>query len=157
MVAKDVKQDSTVSVEYEGRLDDGTLFDTNNEEVAKKDKIYQPMRKYELLEVKMGQGYVIKGFEKGLLGMKEGEKKEIVIAPEEGYGFPRDELIKTIDRELLQGREVKMGDVVMVTMQGQNIPATVTEVDGEKVTLNFNHPLAGLTLHFTLKVVKIVE
>ena len=156
MVEKKVKEKSQVDVEYEGRLDDGTVFDTNKEDVAKKAKIYHAERTYELLHVTLGEGYVIKGFEHALLGMKEGEVKDVANTPEDAYGFPRAELMKVIDKSVLQGREVKKGDVVLVTIQGQNVPATVMEV-GDQVKLNFNHPLAGRTLHFKIKVVKIVK
>lgn len=151
-----MQQKSVVDVEYEGRLDDGTLFDTNKEDVAKKAKIYHAERTYEPLHVEMGEGYVIKGFEHALVGMKEGEVKDVTIPPEDAYGAPRAELIKTVEKNVLQGREAKKGDVVLVTIQGQNVPATIIEV-GEQMKLNFNHPLAGRTLHFKLRVVKIVK
>ncbi len=150
-----MKDTSVVDIEYEGRLDNGKVFDTNKEAVAKKEGIFQNGRDYKPLRVTVGQGYVIKGFENALIGMKEGEEKDVVIPPAEGYGFPRQELIKTVEKKMFGDKLVKKGEVVLVTIQGQNVPATIVNVHDEKVELNFNHPLAGATLHFKIKVVKI--
>lgn len=154
MPVKHVKEKSVIDVDYEGRLDDGTVFDTNKADVAKKANIFHPERTYEAMHVTVGEGYLIRGFENALIGMQEGEEKDVTIPPEQAYGLPRDDLIKTIDKEVLQGRDVKKGQVVMVTIKGQNVPATIMDVS-DKIKLNFNHPLAGMTLHFKITVVKI--
>jgi len=76
----------TVQVDYTGKLPDGTVFDTSDPEVAVSAGVYQEGRPYKPLTVVMGAQSVIKGFEDGLLGMKEGDRKTLNIAPEDGYG-----------------------------------------------------------------------
>ena len=151
---EEVKQGSQVDIEYSGRLEDGTLFDMNDVELAKKEGIYHEQRPYEPLHITVGEGMVIKGFEDALMGMKEGEEKQVKIKPEEGYGMPKDELVKDVPEDFFQGNPVEKGMVIMVTMEGQEVPAVVKEA-GPKYALDFNHPLAGKVLDFKIKVLKI--
>lgn len=76
----------TVSVFYAGKLDDGTLFDTNNESVARSTGVYNQARQYTPFEFTLGMGKVIIGFDKAVTGMKIGETKKVRIPPEEAYG-----------------------------------------------------------------------
>ncbi len=81
-----VKNGDYVEVNYTGRLEDGTVFDSSVKEIAKKAGTYDPDREYEPLGFTVGEGMLIDGFEKGVLGMELGEKKEIKIPPEQAYG-----------------------------------------------------------------------
>ncbi len=81
-----VENGDYVEVNYTGRLEDGRLFDSSIEEVAKDSMFYDPTREYEPLGFVVGEGMLIEGFEKGVLGMELGEKKEIRIPPEQAYG-----------------------------------------------------------------------
>ncbi len=76
----------TVSVIYAGRLDDGTLFDTNNESLARSAGVYNQQRQYVPFEFTLGMRKVIVGFDKAVTGMKIGETKKVRIPPEEAYG-----------------------------------------------------------------------
>lgn len=153
---KIVKENSTVDVEYEGRLDDGALFDTSKEELAKKEGVYAEGRPYEPLHITLGQGMLIKGFENALVGMKEGEEKTVKIKSSEAYGDSKEELIQHIDKDSERDKDLQVGMVVLVNIQGRQVPARVSEVS-DKIALDFNHPLAGKDLTFKLKVVKIEE
>jgi FKBP-type peptidyl-prolyl cis-trans isomerase 2 len=93
----------TVTVNYIGMLEDGRIFDTSIKEVAEnqtlpKTETFTTRRVYVPLKFTVGAGSVIRGFEEGVIGMKEGEEKEIVIPPEKGYGITKDELIITFPR-----------------------------------------------------------
>ena len=81
-----VENGDYVEVNYTGKLEDGTIFDSSIEEIAKNAMYYDPDRKYEPLGFVVGEGMLIEGFEKGVLGMEVGEKKEIRIPPEQAYG-----------------------------------------------------------------------
>ncbi len=153
---KIVKESSTIDVEYEGRLENGELFDTSKEELAKKEGIFHEERNYEPLHVTLGQGMLIKGFEDALLGMHEEEEKTTKIDSQNAYGDKREDLIKTFPKDLERDKELKIGMVVFVDLQGKQVPAKVVGID-EEISLDFNHPLAGKNLTFTLKVVKIEE
>ena len=75
-----------VSVHYIGKYVGGKVFDTSIESEAKKSGLYSPARDYKPLQVKLGAGQVIAGFEEALLGMSVNEEKEVTIPPEKGYG-----------------------------------------------------------------------
>jgi len=81
-----VEKGDHVEVNYTGRLEDGRIFDSSVEEIAKGSMFYDPSREYEPLGFVVGEGRMIAGFEKGVLGMELGEKKEVRIPPEEAYG-----------------------------------------------------------------------
>ncbi len=153
---KKAKADSQVDLEYEGHLEDGTLFDTNIAEVAKKEGVFTQERGYDPLKVKLGSGSLIKGFESAVVGMAEGETKEIIVDPQEGYGEERPDLIKEVPKDFFQGKEVHPNDWVMVTVQGKNMPTRVHEA-GPKYSLNFNYPLAGKVLKFKIKLLKVED
>jgi peptidylprolyl isomerase len=132
-----------VSVDYKGTLQNGEVFDTSSGR--------QP------LEVQMGAGEVIKGFEKALVGMALSEKKSFTIEPEDAYG-QRDESLKRVftRAEVPPDLDLQVGKVVGIRSQeGQQILAKIVQVDDENVTADMNHPLAGEVLHFEIEVVGI--
>mgnify|MGYP000706101175 CR=1 FL=1 len=111
----------------------------------------------EPIEVQIGAGGVIKGFEDALIGMAEKETKTFTLTPEEAYGQRREDLEQTFMRsELPEGFDPQVGQVLALrNPQGGQIPATVKLTDAEKITVDLNHPLAGETLTFDIEVVKI--
>jgi peptidylprolyl isomerase len=134
-----------VSVHYKGTLQNGEVFDTSEGRHP--------------LEVQMGAGQLISGFENALMGMSLNEKKVFTLDPDEAYGqkdeslthsFPRADVPAEIKPEVGQ-------TVALASPEGQQVPATITEVDDEKVVLDLNHPLAGQTLTFDIEVVGISE
>jgi FKBP-type peptidyl-prolyl cis-trans isomerase SlpA len=139
---KKVETTSKVKVHYTGRLEDGTVFDTSIAEGR------------EPLEVELGLGQLIKGFEDGLIDMSEGEKKTIEISVEDAYGEPKPEFINEIPKT-----NVPEGVQVGESLQGMGpqgpVNVQVIEVNEETVTLDANHPLAGKNLIFDLEVVSI--
>ena len=138
-----IKQGDTIKVDYTGTLEDGQVFDSSEGK--------QP------LEFEVGAGKIIPGFDKAVIGMEKGEEKEITIAPEEAYGQPRDDLKKEIPRTAIpQDQEPKVGmGLMMSTPQGQQIPARIVNVTDDNITIDINHPLAGKTLKFKIKIADI--
>jgi peptidylprolyl isomerase len=139
------KRGDTVHVHYRGTLDDGTEFDTS----AGSDPI----------SFTVGAGEVIPGFEDAIEGMATGEKKTQHIAVENAYGTHRDELVFTVPRDQMpEGTEIEVGDMLQVGFpDGSNATVQVTAVEGDEVTLDANHPLAGKNLTFELELVGIEE
>ena len=137
---------NTVKIEYTGTLEDGTVFDSS-------DKQGKP------LEFKLGTGKVIKGFDVAIVGMETGEEKEITLKPADAYGEPNPQLHKVVPKDKLPpGKDVKEGMVLgMQLPDGRQLPARVIKVGENDVTIDVNHPLAGKTLHFKLKLVDIVS
>lgn len=137
-----VEKGNKVSVHFTGKLKDGEVFATTEGK--------QP------LEFEVGAGEVLPGIDEEVIGMEEGEEKEIDLSPERGFGERRDELIREVGKDLLQGKEVDVGQrVYMRTEEGQTIPAQIVNIGEEKVTLDMNHPLAGKETTFNIKVVGI--
>ena len=139
-----VQLGDVVSVEYVGKLEDGTVFDSS-------EKHGQP------LKFKVGDGQVIKGFDKGVLGMSVGQEKKIDIEPEEGYGERNEGLKQEVPKEAL-GDDVdpKVGQGLVANLpNGQKVPAEVVEVKEKTITIDLNHPLAGKKLQFFVKLIDI--
>lgn len=137
-----VENGKSVTVHYTGRFEDGTVFDTSLTEGR------------EPIKTVLGQGSLIKGFELGLVGMEEGEKKTIEILPEDGYGEYLDGLITTVSKQQVP-EGVKVGDVLQSQSERGTINVMVTEITDDGVTLDANHPMAGKKLIFDLEVVNV--
>ncbi|MBI4597654.1 MAG: peptidylprolyl isomerase [Candidatus Omnitrophica bacterium] len=104
-----------------------------------------------------GQGEIIPGLEKQLAGLKVGDARDVTVAPEEGYGAVDPQAYVEVPKTQLPP---EMTPAVGLALQGtskngQPFRATISKVDKDTVILNLNHPLAGKTLHFAVKVVKI--
>jgi FKBP-type peptidyl-prolyl cis-trans isomerase 2 len=111
------------------------------------------------LEFDQGTGMLIVGLEKALEGMKAGETKKVVVTPDEGYGQPNPELVKEFDKaKMPEGMKPEKGLILEMTdPQGNAYPCTITDIKDKTIVLDFNHPLAGKTLTFDVKVVSITE
>lgn len=99
-----------------------------------------------------GSGNIVKGLEKGLEGAKRGDTLDVVVAPEDGYGLPKDELIEEVPRTAFDpSMELQPGVMLRgQTPDGMPLQARVLEVGDEVVRVDRNHPLAGTELHFNI-------
>ncbi|GIW39429.1 MAG: peptidyl-prolyl cis-trans isomerase [Candidatus Binatia bacterium] len=103
-----------------------------------------------------GTGQIVPGLEEQLAGLEPGDKKEIDVPPEKGYGeFDRSAVQRVPRAAFRDPEELEVGDVVTGEIRGQRFQATVAEVGPEEITLDLNHPLAGKTLHFSIEVVSV--
>ena len=108
------------------------------------------------LEFKAGSRQMIPGFEKAVLGMKTGEKKSFKVSPKEGYGLEDPKAIRDIPKNQLPPEMTpKAGMTLTAQANGQKVPVRIVEVKKDVVVMNFNHPLAGKTLHFDVEVLEI--
>ena len=140
-----VTKGDLVQVHYTGKLSDGEEFDSSRGE--------------EPLKVEIGAGQLIQGFEDGLMGMSIGESKTVIIPPDQAYGLRHEEMVRAVTLDQLpDGLEVQEGMVLESTdQQGHSVELRVTQIDGGKVVLDMNHPLAGETLTFDIEVVEIIK
>ncbi len=148
---KTIESGDTISVDYVGELDDGTVFDTSVKEAAVEAGIYNEQREYEPLTFTVGAGQMIKGFDEGVLGMKVGEEKTLTIPPEEAYGEYREELARKLPVEAVDFSP----EVGMQLATDTGLRGTITEVDDEGFVIDFNHMLAGKTLTFKVALVSV--
>jgi FKBP-type peptidyl-prolyl cis-trans isomerase SlyD len=137
-----VQEGSLVSIEY-------TLTDANGA-VIESNAGKEPMTYVH------GAGQIVPGLEKELTGMKVGAQKKIHVKPEEGYGPVNPQAFQEIPKEKLPPDAQKVGAILATKgPQGQTITMRVHEIKGNTVIVDFNHPLAGKTLNFDVKVVDI--
>ena len=111
------------------------------------------------LQFLVGHGNIISGLEREMIGMKVGESKDVVVLPAEGYGEFDENAFMNVPRNAFPSDlPVEEGAELTVRYDaGQSRYARIDAIDGETVTLNFNHPLAGDELHFNVKVVGLRE
>lgn len=139
-----VADNMVVSMDYTLTLDGGEVIDSSEGR--------------DPLEFLHGRGQIIPGLEKALYGMAVGDAKKVSVTPAEGYGEPDDDAFQLYprdafpgDMELTEGMGLHMRD----TESGQVIEAYIHEIRPADVVLDFNHPLAGETLYFDIKIANL--
>ena len=150
---KVVKEGDFVKINYTGYIKDtNEVIDTTLRSVGKD---YNLSGEFEPVVVIAGKRYLIKGVDDALLGMKEGEKKKVVVEAKDGFGERKPELVKTFSmRQFAKSNRLpKVGDTVKVG----NIYGRVVSINGGRIRVDFNHPLAGKTLIYELEVLEIIE
>jgi FKBP-type peptidyl-prolyl cis-trans isomerase SlyD len=136
-----IQDGSIVAIEYTLTDDTGTVVDSN---VGKEPLTYL-----------QGSGQIVSGLEKGLTGLKVGDQKKIVVRPEEGYPV-NPNAFQEIPKDKLPPEAQKVGTMLATKgPQGETIAMRVHEVKDKTIVVDFNHPLAGKTLNFDVKVIDI--
>lgn len=103
-----------------------------------------------------GQKNIIPGLEAALEGKAIGDEFDVTIEPEEGYGEYNEEILQVMPKEAFQGVEtIEPGMVFTAQTQNGPVQLAVTKIEGEEVTVDPNHPLAGKTLNFTGSVIEV--
>ena len=130
----------TVAVHYTGRFPNGEVFDSSEGG--------------DPFMFTLGEGAVIPGFEKAVVGLAQGQSRNVKVAPDEGYGAKDDELVVQLPRASFE-EDVEVGETVTLRApEGDEFEARILEADDEHVTLDLNHPLAGETLEFDITLVR---
>ena len=106
-----------------------------------------------------GANNIIPGLEKALVGKTQGAKLQVKVDPAEGYGVVRPELVTEVEKSLFEGVEsLEVGMIFQAQApDGSNQQIVVKKVEGEKVTIDANHPLAGVNLNFNVEIVGVRE
>lgn len=144
-----------VLVDYVGRVkDSGEIFDITNEEVAKKEGQYKQDFKYGPVPIIVDSEFILPGLNEAIKEMKVGEKKKVELPPEKAFGKRTEELIKLIPESQFhaQGIEPKVGEYITIS----KLRGKVMSIDGGRVRIDFNHPLAGKTLTYELELVGMI-
>lgn len=137
-----ISNDSVVSIHYKLTNDAGEVLDSSEGR--------------EPLAYLQGHGNIIPGLENALLDKEAGEKLKVTVKPDQGYGQRDEAMIQEVGiANFQEPDEVKEGIRIRVeTNQGVRI-AVVSKVEGDMVTLDMNHPLAGETLHFDVEITEV--
>lgn len=158
------KSGDRVRVHYTGTLDDGSVFDTSEGFVeecgdeCEDEGCGSVSHPSDPLEFVIGDGSLIPGFEKAVIGLEPGQSVRVKIAADDAYGQRAEEMVAVIERsEVPAGITPEAGQQMEVVLQdGTPLPVLITEVTDTSVTLDANHPLAGLDLTFDIRLVEIL-
>lgn len=137
-----ITKDKVVSIHYTLTNDEGTVLDSSIE-------------RGEPLKYIQGHQNLIVGMEKGLEGHEKGDKFQVAITPEEGYGVRNEALVQKVPAEQFGGAEVKPGMRFNATTDQGTLVVKVTEVVDGMVSVDANHDLAGVNLNFDVEVVDV--
>ena len=139
---KIVDVNSSVTVNYTGKLEDGSIFDSSLTEGR------------EPLAATLGKGSLIPGFERGLIGMKEGDKKTIEIMCDDAYGSIKEDLVVEVPKDKVP-ENVSEGQMLQTMTPQGPMNVIVREVKEEVVIIDGNHPLSGKNLIFDLELISV--
>jgi len=128
----------TVTFTYEGKIEDGSTFHLHEDGPV---------------AVQIGDKKLVKGLEEGIMGMEQGGEKEFKVSPADGYGEINLDLIQTVETEMLKQTDItpEVGMVIQTSYGNCH----VTEINNDTVEISYNHPLAGETLTYSVKIVHI--
>ena len=133
---------TTVRVHYRGTLEDGSEFDTS--------------RGRDPLEFTIGSGQVIPGFESAVADMTVGDNTTITLDAENAYGGYHEEAVQVVPVTAFTDDPYEGAVVQLLGPNGERLAATITTIEGDDVTLDFNHPLAGKELTFEIELIEVV-
>jgi FKBP-type peptidyl-prolyl cis-trans isomerase SlyD len=137
-----VKEGATVSLEYTLTGEDGKLIESN--------KGKEPLRYVD------GKSQIIPGLEKALEGMKPGAEKKVTVTPEDAYGPVDPNAYREVPKETVPQDSLKEGMTLFAkNTEGEMFPVRVKEVKDKTVVIDMNHPLAGKTLVFDVKILDV--
>ena len=137
-----VEQDKVATVHYRGTFpESGEEFDSSNGS--------------DPLAFLVGHGNMVLGFEHELLGSSVGDEREFTLMPEDAYGMRDEDQVVRIDKTEFEGMNIAVGMMLVAEIEGGRSAFMVTEIGDEHITADFNHPLAGETLHFNVEIVEV--
>jgi len=143
---KIIKEDSTVTLAYIGKLDNGEVFKTVTEDAP--------------VTVKMGNHELPPTLENALIGLNIGQNKTVRVTPEEGYGARQKLLVQNISRKSLGDKITPKPGMILslkVSKDGDehDVPATVMKVENDMIEIDYNHPLAGHHLTYNITILDV--
>jgi FKBP-type peptidyl-prolyl cis-trans isomerase 2 len=144
-----------IRINYIGSLESGEIFDLTDEELAKKEKIYNERIKYGPIPIVIGAGFVIPGLDRALLEMGVGEKRSVSIEPKDAFGERDAQLVKTVPQKMFKDQKVEPKQGLIVDFGGMK--GRIQSVSGGRVRVDFNNPLAGKTLKYEIEITEKID
>jgi FKBP-type peptidyl-prolyl cis-trans isomerase SlyD len=148
-----IQKGDFIKLNYTGMFEDGRAFDTTNEELAKKEDIFNPRGLYGGDVVIVGAGHTIEGLDEDLVGKEVGYTGKVTIPPEKAFGPSDPKLIESVSITKFKERNVHPG--MNVELDGKR--GVVSRVIGRRVTVDFNSPLAGKSVDYEYTIEKLLE
>ncbi len=151
-----IKEKDFIEIEYTGKIKEtNEVFDTTDEEIAKKNNIYIENAEYKPIIICVGKRQIIKGLDKSLINKEVGKKYIIEVKAEEAYGKRNAKLIQLISTSKFIKQNVQPIPGLQVEIDG--IRGQIKTVSGGRTIVDFNHPLAGKDLVYEIKINRIVK
>ena len=138
-----VKDGDFVQLHYTGTLEDGTVFDSSDGRGP--------------LEFKVGGGGIIAGFNDAVVDMELEGEKSFTLTPDQAYGDFREDLKREFPKDMLGDNHIEVGQVLRFSGPHGPVSGTVLAIEADNFMVDFNHPLAGKTLQFNIKVVGVTD
>lgn len=136
-----VERGTKVKLHFSLALEDGSLIDSNFDK--------QPA------SFIIGDGNLLPGFESAILGLESGQKREFTIPPENAFGQHNPQNVQDVDRTNFAEDKLEIGAVFSFQNGDGELPGVIIGIEDEKVTIDFNHPLAGQSILFKVEILQI--
>lgn len=151
-----IKEGDFIRLDYTGKVKEtGDIFDSTSEEVAEEAGLKTENKTFGPIPIAVGVGHVLKGLDAGLVDMEAGEKKKIEVKPEDAFGVRDPKLFQLIPMGEFKKQNIKPQVGMSITSEGHT--GIIRNISGGRVTVDFNHELAGKTLVYDVEVKEIIE
>ena len=106
-----------------------------------------------------GDGSMIPGLEKAVMGKEVGDEFSVTIGPEDAYGWPQRQLVRTVSRDMIQSdaEEIEAGMIFQIGSGEESQVVKVVSIESDGITIDGKHPLAGITFNFDVHVMEVRE
>jgi len=145
-----MKKGDFVKVSFTGRAD-GMVIDTTEEDVAKKEGVYDSKREYKPIAVVVGEGMILPGMDKALEDLTVGKSKKVKLKPAEAFGERDPKMVQLVPIREFKKQNINPVPGMVMNIEGR--PAKIQAVSGGRVRVDFNHLLAGKEVDYDIKVV----
>lgn len=153
---KTVESGDFIKVEFTGRIkSSNVVFSTSDEEVAKKSNIFDEKTRYGPIPLVAGQSFLLPGLDRQIVGLTVGDEKKLLVPAAEAYGLKQESLIKTYPQTKLKKSGIKIAKGEKI--KDHDKVGTIVSFKAGKVSVDYNHELAGEDLEFEVKVIEKVE
>lgn len=148
-----IKNDDFIEIEYTAKVKDtNEIFDTTDEKTAKDAGIYEKGQRFGAVVICIGQGFLLKGLENELVGKEVGKEYEIPLGTDNAFGRKSAKLIQLVATNKFKVQGIMPQPGLQITIDGMF--GTIKTVTGGRTLIDFNHPLAGQDVVYTVKILK---
>lgn len=150
-----IKNKDFVELEYTGKVkEEDLIFDTTDEKLAKENNLHNESATYGPVIVCIGEGQVLQGLDKQLVGKEPGKEYTIELQPENAFGKKDPKLIQLVPTNKFKQQNIQPVPGLQLNLDG--MLGTIKTVSGGRTLVDFNHPLSGKEIVYQVKVNKLI-
>mgnify|MGYP006435244951 CR=1 FL=1 len=143
-----------IEVDYTGRLEDGTVFDTTVEKVAKENNFFNPNLKLKPAVICVGQGQLLSGLDKDFVGKEVGQDLKVDLEAQNAFGKRDVKRMRIVQMNDFKEHNLQPRIGLEIEIDGEK--GIISKISGGRVIVNFNHPLAGKKVSYSYKINRVV-